>query len=151
MQPVPAVWAASHQVRHHHHHRPQQRTPPHSLTNPGEEALRSLRLALTQPRQPRLSAYTRYTDAPFSSYAGGAAGAVQRPHWPKHLLVQYTWRPVVQVDTAGGLLLVLLAGACIYIASSMCELDEAPSRVLDSTHHCALVRSLGSALSEGWG
>ena len=35
------------------------------------------------------------------------------PHWPKHLLVQYTWRPVVQVDTAGGLLLVLLAGACV--------------------------------------
>ena len=34
-------------------------------------------------------------------------------HWPKHLLVQYTWRPVVQVDTAGGLLLVLLAGACV--------------------------------------
>ena len=72
-------------------------------------------------------------------------------HWPKHLLVQYTWRPVVQVDTAGGLLLVLLAGACRCIASSMCELHEAPSRVLDSTHHCALVRSLGSALSEGWG
>ena len=39
-------------------------------------------------------------------------------HWPKHLLVQYTWRPVVQVDTAGGLLLVLLAGACVCMSLS---------------------------------
>jgi len=44
-------------------------------------------------------------------------------HWPKHLLVQYTWRPLVQVDTAGGLLLVLLGGACkTHRLHTMCEL-----------------------------
>ena len=97
--------------------------------------------ALTRPPAP--------LPAPFTQ--AELAALYNASHWPKHLLVQYTWRPVVQVDTAGGLLLVLLARACIYIASSMCELDEAQSRVMDSTHHCALVRSLGSALSEGWG
>jgi hypothetical protein len=40
-----------------------------------------------------------------------------------YLLVQYTWRPVVQVDTAGGLLLVLLGGACkTHRLLTMCEL-----------------------------
>ena len=137
MQPVSAVWAASHQVRHHHHHRPQQRTPPHSLTNPGEEALRSLVLR-SHSRGSPASARTHGTlTRPSPPTQAELLALYNASHWPKHLLVQYTWRPVVQVDTAGGLLLVLLAGACIYIASSMCELHEAPSRVLDSTHTTA--------------
>jgi hypothetical protein len=33
-------------------------------------------------------------------------------HWPKHVLIQYTWRPVLEVDTQSGLLFVLLVGEC---------------------------------------
>jgi hypothetical protein len=69
-------------------------------------------------------------------------------HWPKHLLVQYTWRPLVQVDTAGGLLLVLLGGACkTHRLHTVCELLRQCGALLDSTHHSALVGSLGSATS----
>ena len=63
-------------------------------------------------------------------------------HWPKHLLVQYTWRPVVQVDTAGGLLLVLLAGACVCMSLSELRaevLRDARTRAV--SHHNARVRS----------